>query len=76
MIAITADGLIKRFREVQAVADVSFQVHEGELFGFLGPNGAGKTTTINMPPAWPGRTQARSAQAPLTARALPGQPNT
>jgi ABC-2 type transport system ATP-binding protein len=48
MIAIAVEGLAKRFGEVQAVADVSFEVHEGELFGFLGPNGAGKTTTINM----------------------------
>jgi ABC-2 type transport system ATP-binding protein len=48
MIAIAAEGLAKRFGEVQAVADVSFKVREGELFGFLGPNGAGKTTTINM----------------------------
>jgi ABC-2 type transport system ATP-binding protein len=46
--AIAVQGLAKGFGEVQAVADVSFQVHEGELFGFLGPNGAGKTTTINM----------------------------
>jgi ABC-2 type transport system ATP-binding protein len=48
VIAIAVQGLAKRFGEVQAVADVSFEVHEGELFGFLGPNGAGKTTTINM----------------------------
>jgi ABC-2 type transport system ATP-binding protein len=48
MIAIAVEGLAKRFGEVQAVADVSFEVNEGELFGFLGPNGAGKTTTINM----------------------------
>ena len=47
-IAIAADGLAKRFGEVRAVEDVSFEVREGELFGFLGPNGAGKTTTINM----------------------------
>jgi ABC-2 type transport system ATP-binding protein len=47
-IAIAAEGLAKRFGEVQAVADVSFEVHEAELFGFLGPNGAGKTTTINI----------------------------
>jgi ABC-2 type transport system ATP-binding protein len=47
-IAITAEGLAKRFGEVQAVVEVSFEVRQGELFGFLGPNGAGKTTTINM----------------------------
>ena len=48
IIAITVKGLAKRFGEVQAVADVSFEVRQGELFGFLGPNGAGKTTTINI----------------------------
>jgi len=47
-IAIAAEGLAKQFGDVQAVSDVSFQVRQGELFGFLGPNGAGKTTTINM----------------------------
>jgi len=45
---IEACALTKRFGDVQAVADVSFDVREEELFGFLGPNGAGKTTTINM----------------------------
>ena len=48
IIAIAVEGLVKRFGEVQAVADASFEVPRGELFGFLGPNGAGKTTTINM----------------------------
>ena len=45
---IQAQGLAKRFGDVQAVAGIDFDVREGELFGFLGPNGAGKTTTINM----------------------------
>jgi len=45
---IQVRGLTKRFGDVEAVADVDFDVREGELFGFLGPNGAGKTTTINM----------------------------
>jgi ABC-2 type transport system ATP-binding protein len=46
--AVAVEGLAKRFEEVQAVKDASFEVLQGELFGFLGPNGAGKTTTINM----------------------------
>lgn len=33
---------------INAVDNISFQVYEGEIFGFLGPNGAGKTTTISM----------------------------
>ena len=45
---IEADHLVKRFGEKVAVADVSFSVSGGEIFGFLGPNGAGKTTTIKM----------------------------
>jgi ABC-2 type transport system ATP-binding protein len=40
--------LSKRFGKLQAVAEVSFDVQEGEAFGLLGPNGAGKSTTISM----------------------------
>ncbi|WNF24573.1 ABC transporter ATP-binding protein [Mesobacillus jeotgali] len=40
--------LTKRFKEFEAVKDVSFSVKKGESFGLLGPNGAGKTTTIQM----------------------------
>jgi ABC-2 type transport system ATP-binding protein len=40
--------LKKTFEQIVAVDGISFDVHQGELFGFLGPNGAGKTTTINM----------------------------
>jgi ABC-2 type transport system ATP-binding protein len=47
-VIIEVAELTKRFGEVTAVDHVSFQVGQGELFGFLGPNGAGKTTTINM----------------------------
>ena len=45
---ITVENLTKKFGEVTAVEGLSFQVEEGEVFGFLGPNGAGKTTTIRM----------------------------
>ena len=48
MSAITVDDLHKHYREVKAVDGISFEVREGEIFGFLGPNGAGKTTTIEM----------------------------
>ncbi len=40
--------LRKVFGDLTAVANLSFQVNEGEIYGFLGPNGAGKTTTISM----------------------------
>ncbi len=40
--------LSKRFRDVQAVDDLSFHVKRGELFAFLGVNGAGKSTTIHI----------------------------
>lgn len=46
--AIQAIGLTKRYGDLLAVDQVSFQVEKGEIFGFLGPNGAGKTTTIRM----------------------------
>lgn len=47
-VIIAVDALTKRFGEFTAVDRVSFQVGEGEIFGFLGPNGSGKTTTIRM----------------------------
>jgi ABC-2 type transport system ATP-binding protein len=45
---IEAHDLVKTYGPVTAVDGVSFDVREGEVFGFLGPNGAGKTTTISM----------------------------
>ncbi|MDO8569020.1 MAG: ATP-binding cassette domain-containing protein [Dehalococcoidales bacterium] len=45
---IEVGELSKSFGQMAAVDKVSFQVAEGEIFGFLGPNGAGKTTTISM----------------------------
>jgi ABC-2 type transport system ATP-binding protein len=45
---IATDGLVKRFRDIEAVAGVDLRVPRGGVYGFLGPNGAGKTTTIRM----------------------------
>ena len=43
---IEVEGLTKSYGSKRGIMDVSFEVEEGEVFGFLGPNGAGKTTTI------------------------------
>ncbi|HEU5441516.1 MAG TPA: ATP-binding cassette domain-containing protein, partial [Ktedonobacterales bacterium] len=45
---IEVEGLTKRYGSKRGITNVSFQVEEGEVFGFLGPNGAGKTTTIRL----------------------------
>ena len=45
---VTVRGLTRAFGDFVAVDHVTFDVQEGEIFGFLGPNGAGKTTTIKM----------------------------
>jgi len=47
-VAVLADGLTKVFGSFTAVDHISFEVQEGEIFGFLGPNGAGKTTAIKL----------------------------
>jgi ABC-2 type transport system ATP-binding protein len=48
MTAISVHGLTKRFGDITAVNDLSFDVMHGSITGFLGPNGAGKTTTLRM----------------------------
>jgi ABC-2 type transport system ATP-binding protein len=45
---VEVEGLTKSYGGKRGIADVSFAVQEGEVFGFLGPNGAGKTTTIRI----------------------------
>ena len=45
---IEVEHLVKSYRELKAVNDISFQVQSGEILGFLGPNGAGKTTTMRI----------------------------
>src|SRR5438309_9692415 len=45
---IEVSHLVKSYRDLKAVNDVTFKVEKGEIVGFLGPNGAGKTTTMRM----------------------------
>ena len=47
-IVIKAEGLTKQFGDFIATNHITFEVHEGEIFGFLGANGAGKTTAMRM----------------------------
>ena len=46
--AIEVEKLTKRYGDLLAVNDISFNVSKGEVFAFLGPNGAGKTTTVEV----------------------------
>ena len=46
--AISARGLTKRFGDITAVDDLTFEVRPGRVTGFLGPNGSGKSTTLRM----------------------------
>lgn len=48
MAQIAVNNISKRFGEVQALDNVSFEINPGEIFGLLGPNGAGKTTMIRI----------------------------
>ncbi|MDD1743492.1 MAG: ABC transporter ATP-binding protein [Methanomassiliicoccales archaeon] len=45
-ILVRVEHLSKRYRNILALNDVSFEIRKGEIFGYIGPNGAGKTTTI------------------------------
>lgn len=47
-IAISVENLVKQYKDVKAVDNISFNVNKGHCFGLLGPNGAGKTTTIEI----------------------------
>src|SRR2546423_6976033 len=45
---IEVEGLVRRFKQVEAVAGIDLAISPGEIYGFLGPNGAGKSTTVHM----------------------------
>jgi ABC-2 type transport system ATP-binding protein len=46
--AILVENIVKRYGDFEAVASITFEVADGEIFGLLGPNGAGKSTLIRM----------------------------
>jgi ABC-2 type transport system ATP-binding protein len=48
MVIIGVSNLTKKYGQFEAVKGISFEVHEGEIFGLLGPNGAGKSTTLEI----------------------------
>jgi ABC-2 type transport system ATP-binding protein len=47
-VAISTEGLVKRYGRTRGLAGLDLEVRQGEVYGFLGPNGAGKTTTIRL----------------------------
>lgn len=73
MPAIEVKNIVKRFGNITAVNDVSFEVEEGTIFGFLGPNGAGKTTTINILCTLLSSTSGRATVSGHDCRAEPAE---
>jgi ABC-2 type transport system ATP-binding protein len=67
-VAVAVEGITKTFGTFTAVAAVSFEVRQGEIFGFLGPNGAGKTTLIRMLTGLLQPTQGQARLAGLDLR--------
>jgi len=68
---LDVNGITKRFGGLVAVAEVSFQVEEGQIFAVIGPNGAGKTTIFNMLTGLTGITEGAAAFAGQDLGRLP-----
>ncbi|MBH23798.1 MAG: hypothetical protein CMH57_04885 [Myxococcales bacterium] len=62
-VSVEVTGLSKSYGEFQALKDVSFTVHRGEIVGFLGPNGAGKTTTMKILTCFMAATSGKASVA-------------
>ena len=71
VIAVKVQNLSKRFGDLEAVKDVTFEAHAGEVFSLLGPNGAGKSTTISM---LSGLSQPTSGDAFVMGNSVLSQP--
>ena len=82
---IKVEHLTKCYGDVTAVSDLSFEIGDGQVYGFLGPNGAGKSTTMNIMTGCLSATDGRVIidgydifEEPLKAKAqigyLPEQP--
>jgi ABC-2 type transport system ATP-binding protein len=71
MSAITISHLTKRYGQVLAVDDLSFEVHPGKVTGFLGPNGSGKTTTLRILLGLANPTSGSATIGGLTYHQLP-----
>ena len=65
---LEVDNLSRAFGGVQAVDDVSFALHPGEIVGLIGPNGAGKTTLVNLVTGVVSPRQGRCDSQVVTSR--------
>lgn len=72
MHAIRTESLVKEFGGVRAVDGITFDVEEGEVFGFLGPNGAGKSTTMMILTTLLKPTSGRALVSGIDVAADPG----
>jgi ABC-2 type transport system ATP-binding protein len=69
---IRVEDLTKRFGATQALSGLSFEVAEGEVFGFIGPNGAGKTTLLRVLAGLSKPTHGRAEVGGIDVSARPG----